>query len=87
MTLVGVSETVAVVVSLPTVSVSGEDEAVKEFESVTVNTRPVVVPGAVGVPEIAPVEGFKVAQEGRVPEVRAQWIYVPLPPVAARVLE
>jgi hypothetical protein len=60
---------------------------VNVFESVTVNVSPEAVPTPVGVPVIVPVEAFNVSPDGNVPEVSAQWVYVPLPPVADRVPE
>ena len=46
-----------------------------------------MVPAAFGVPVIAPVDVFNVAHDGKVPEPSAQWEYVPLPPMAVRVVE
>jgi hypothetical protein len=57
-----------------TVRDSDPDVAVKVFESVTVNLSPEVVTAALGMPVMAPVEVFKDAHDGRVPEVSAQCV-------------
>ena len=44
------------------------------------------LPAVVGVPEITPVVVFKDNPAGRLPEARVQVVYVPLPPVAAKVV-
>ena len=55
--------------------------------SVTVKVKLVAEAIAAGVPEITPVVVFKESPEGRVPDVNAQELYVPVPPVAARGVE
>ena len=62
------------------------DVEVNPRESVTVNVSGEPVPKAVGVPVIVPVEVFNDSPDGKVP-VTAQCVYVPLPPVAAKVAE
>ena len=53
------------------------------LESATWNVRAVLVAVCVGVPEIAPVEAFKVRPVGRVPLV-SDHIYGGVPPAAAK---
>ena len=50
-------------------------------ESVKVTAK-VLVPAAVGMPEITPVDAFKESQVGRFTD---DHVYVPEPPVAVRV--
>ncbi len=51
--------------------------AVAPAASVTVTVMLLVVPAALGVPEITPVEAFRVRPAGSVVEVK---VFVPLPP-------
>ena len=51
------------------------------LESVTLNVSEVAVTAAVGVPVIAPVDGFSVSPDGSVPLVSDQ-LYGVVPPVA-----
>lgn len=54
--------------------------------SVTVKEG-VLIATVVGVPEITPVEVFKVKPAGKVPAEFAQDVYVPVPPVACKAKE
>lgn len=51
------------------------------------NVSGVDVAVAVGVPEITPVVVFKESPDGKSPDVFAQELYVPVPPVAASDVE
>jgi hypothetical protein len=74
----------AVVIEGGAVTVRLSDfEAVKEFASVTCTVK-LLVPVAVGVPEITPVVGVSANPAGNVPE-RMDQVYGVVPPLAARV--
>lgn len=61
--------------------------AVALTESVTLKVSGVADAVAVGVPEITPVVVLRVSPVGKLPDVRAQALYVPEPPVAVRERE
>jgi hypothetical protein len=73
-------------VALATAIDKGPEVEVNPFESVTVNVSPDVVSATVGVPVIAPDVVFNDSPDGKVPLASTQ-VYVPLPPVAARLAE
>jgi len=60
---------------------------VGDWLSVTVKVKLVAEAIAAGVPEITPVVVFKESPDGKVPDVNAQELYVPVPPVAASGVE